>query len=94
MAEITVTTVDEYEPQRYDAVTFRERVVVCVRSDAETVRLVPLDKVNSVDGPPELFLSDTEIPESFYGGGEYGFVDADEFPAVEQHLEEVGREEY
>ncbi|WP_137286242.1 hypothetical protein [Halorussus salinisoli] len=89
----TVFTVDEYDALEFDAVLVRERSVVCL-DGTETARVVPLDKVNHVDADPETMLVERELPESFYGGGEYGFVDLDEYPELEQHLEELDAEEY
>ncbi|MFC7078871.1 hypothetical protein [Halorussus caseinilyticus] len=89
----TVFTVDEYDALEFDAVLVRERSVVCL-DGTETVRVVPLNKVNHVDADPETMLVERELPESFYGGGEYGFVDLDEYPELEQHLEELDAEEY
>jgi len=94
MGAITLFTTSEYEAQSFDAVLFRESVVVCVHAESDDVRLVPLDKINHVDGPAESLLTDTEIPESFYGGGEYGFVDIDQFPALQDHLDELAGEQY
>ena len=94
MGSITLFTTSEYEPQAFDAVLFRERLVVCVQADTETVRLVPLDKVNHVDGEADDVLVETEIPESFYGGAEYGFADLDQFPELEAHLADLRGEEY
>jgi hypothetical protein len=94
MSSITVFTVDEYEPQEFDAVLFRESTVVCLRSESDLVRIVPLDKVNHVDGDAESMLVDTEIPDSFYGGASHGFVDMSLFPDLEQHLEELTQETY
>lgn len=96
MGDITLFTTSEYEPQTFDAVLVRGDVVVCVRLDDgdDLVRLVPIDKVNQVDGDPETLLVDTEIPESFYGGGDYGFADASQFPALREHLETIQSEAY
>ncbi|WP_247008246.1 hypothetical protein [Halorientalis litorea] len=103
MGRVKLFTTNEYEGQTFDAVLVRERAAVCVeradeadRHDDEgtLVRIVPLDKVNHVDGDAETLLVDTEIPESFYGGGEYGFVDTAKFPEIESHLEELADETY
>lgn len=94
MGAITLFTTSEYEAQSFDAVLFRESIVVGVRADEDLVRLVPLDKVNHVDGHPDELYVDTEIPESFHGGADYGFVDADQFPAFQTHLEELTGETY
>jgi hypothetical protein len=53
-----------------------------------------MDKVNHLDGPAEDLYHDTEIPESFYGGADYGFVDVAQFPEMEQHLEDLAGEQY
>ncbi|WP_335999594.1 hypothetical protein [Halorientalis halophila] len=94
MGSITLFTTSEYEPQAFDAVLFRDDLVVCVRADEESVRLVPIDKVNHVDGDAEHVLVDTELPESFYGGAEYGFAAVEQFPALQAHLEDLRGEEY
>lgn len=94
MGRITLYTVDEYEPQPFDAALVRERSVVCVRADEGLVRMVPLDKVNHVDGDRETMLVDEEIPDSFYGGADCGFVDPERFPEIESHLDDLGREAY
>ncbi|WP_246987549.1 hypothetical protein [Halorientalis marina] len=94
MGAITLFTAAEYEPQEFDAVLLRDSVVVCVRAETDSVRLVPMDKVNHVDGDAEHLLVDTEIPESFYGGSNYGFVDTEQFPEIEDHLAELTDETY
>lgn len=106
MRRVRLFTTTEYEGQTFDAVLVRERTAVCVREDDEEtaahgdtdndtlVRIVPLDKVNRVDCDEDALLVDTEIPESFYGGGEYGFVDTAVFPEIEAHLEELAEETY
>jgi hypothetical protein len=94
MGSITLFTTSEYEPQAFDAVLFRDELVVCVQADSESVRLVPLDKINHVDGDAEDVLVETEIPESFYGGADYGFADVSQFPDLQTHLEELQGEEY
>lgn len=94
MGKVTLLTTSEYEAQEFDAVLVREETVVCVRTDDDLVRLVPLDKVNCVDGDPDTLLVDTEIPESFYGGGRCGFVEVDRFPDLREHLDELTDETY
>ena len=94
MGAITVFITAEYEAQQFDAVLVRENMVVCIQADDETVRLVPLDKVNHIDGDADALLTDTEIPESFYGGAASGFVDVEQFPEIEGHLAELSKEEY
>ena len=89
----TVFTVDEYDALEFDAVLVRERTVVCLDGD-ETARVVPLGKLNHVDADPETMLVERELPESFYGGGQYGFVRVEEYPELEQHLEALEAEEY
>ena len=90
----TVYTVDEYEPQAYDAVLVQEETVVCLRADPALASVVPLDKVNRVDGDPDQVLTGPEIPESFFGGARYGFVDVGAFPRIGEHLEAIERERY
>jgi hypothetical protein len=63
----------------------------CEKSPA---RVIPLDKVNHVDGDPRMLLSGPEIPDSFYGGGICGYIDTSEYPEIEAHLAEIEREEY
>jgi len=92
MGEITLFTTSEYEPQTFDAILFRERVVACIDADEERMRLVPQDKVNHVDGDCEDLLTGTELPESFHGGAEYGFADVERFPELQAHLEELADE--
>jgi len=94
MGDITLFTTAEYEPQAFDAILFREEIVVCVRADEDLVRVVPLDKVNRVDADQDLLLVETDIPESFYGGSDYGFVDTDQFPDIQAHLEDISGETY
>ncbi|NHN61276.1 MULTISPECIES: hypothetical protein [Halorussus] len=89
----TVFTVDEYDALEFDAVLFRERSIVCLEGTDE-VRVVPLNKVNHVDADPETMLVERELPESFYGGGDYGFVDLEQYPELQQHLEDLEAEEY
>jgi len=89
MGAITLFTAAEYEPQEFDAVLLRDSVVVCIRAGTDEVRLVPMDTVNHVDGDAEHLLVDTEIPESFYGGSNYGFVDIEQFPDVREHLADL-----
>ena len=89
----TVFAVDEYESMAFDAVLVRERTVVCL-DGTDSVRVIPLDKVNHVDADPDLMLVEREIPESFYGGGDYGFVVLDEYPDLREHLEDLEAEEY
>lgn len=94
MGDITLLTTSEYEAQAFDAVLLRDDVAVCVRASDDLVRLVPLDKVNHVDGDGETLLSDTEIPDSFYGGGRYGFADVSRFPDLQDHLDALEGEDY
>jgi len=94
MGVITLFTTAEYEAQEFDAVLVRENAVVCVRADTDTLRLVPMDKVNHVDGDADTLLVGTEIPDSFYGGADYGFVDKAQFPEIEDHLAELSKEDY
>jgi hypothetical protein len=94
MGTVTLFTASEYEAQEFDAVLVRDAVVVCVRADDEDIRLVPMDKVNHLDGPADALYHDTEIPESFYGGADYGFIDVDQFPEIETHLEDLAGEQY
>ncbi|MFB6163648.1 MAG: hypothetical protein ABEJ31_00655 [Haloarculaceae archaeon] len=93
MGSITLLTTSEYEAQAFDAILVREPMVVCVRA-GEDLRLVPLDKVNHIEGDPDMLLGETEIPESFHGGADYGFVDVEQFPEVANHLEELTGESY
>lgn len=90
----TVYQVDEYEPQEFDCVLVQEGVAVCLRKDPRLARVIPLDKVNHVDGDPRMLLSGPEIPDSFYGGGICGYIDTSEYPEIEAHLAEIEREEY
>lgn len=89
---VTVLAEDEYDSQSYDAVLVQDRTTVCVDADDGRVRVIPLSKVNHVDAPDRTFVTGTELPEWFYGGGRYGFVDAAAFEEFEQHLEELERE--
>lgn len=89
----TVFTVDEYDPLEFDAVLVRENAVVCL-DGTETIRVVPLAKVNHVDADPDSMLVEREIPDTFYGGGEYGFVNVEEYPELRQHLEDLEAEQY
>jgi len=94
MGSITLFTTSEYEAQEFDAILVRDKLVVCVQAADEMMRLVPIDKVNHIDGDAEQFLADTEIPESFYGGADRGFVDIEQFPELESHLADLESEEY
>lgn len=89
----TVYAVDEYDPLEFDAVLVREDAVVCL-DGTDSVRVVPMEKVNHVEADPDSMLVERELPETFYGGGEYGFVDLGEYPDLEQHLEEIEAEQY
>lgn len=99
---ISVLSKDEYKAQTFDAVLVRDNTVVCVANDVDSgddfehrdgvVRTIPLSNVNHVDADPDLLLSGTELPDWFYGGGNYGFVLVEEFPEVEEHLEDLQRE--
>jgi hypothetical protein len=91
MGSISLVTSTEYEPQAFDAVLVRDPVAVCIRSD-DDLRLVPLDKVNHVDADPALLLTGAEIPDSFYGGAPFGFVDREKFPDIESHLADLEAE--
>lgn len=94
MGSITLFTTSEYEAQAFDAVLVRDQLVVCVQAETDELRLVPLDKVNHIDGDAAKFLADTEIPDTFYGGADRGFVDTEQFPEIETHLADLDREEY
>lgn len=94
---ITVLSTDEYQAQEYDAVLLRERTVVCIAlADGEgsddRLRVIPLEKINHIDAAPETMLAGRDIPETFHGGGECGFVELEKFPDLQAHLEEVERE--
>lgn len=89
---VTVLSEDEYDSQTYDAVLVQERTTVCVDADDGRVRVIPLPKVNHVDAPDRTFVTGTELPEWFYGGGRYGFVEDGTFPEFEQHREDLERE--
>ncbi len=88
---VTVLATDEYEASTYDAALVREETVVCVTA-GETIRLVPLVNVVSVEGDPANHLHGPELPGWFYGGGEYGLVDLDAFPDLRDHVEGLERE--
>ncbi len=90
----TVFAVDEYEAQEYDAVLVQENAVVCLNADPPLARVIPFQKVNHVDSDPELLLSDSEVPDSFFGGAEYAFVDATKFERIQRHLEDIDKEQY
>ena len=89
----TVYTVDEYDPLEFDAVLIRDNTVICL-DGTETVRTVPMDKVNHVDADPDTMVVERELPDTFYGGGKYGFVQLDAYPELERHLEELEAEQY
>lgn len=89
----TVFAVDEYDALEFDAVLVRENAVVCLDGTDE-LRVIPMQKVNHVDADPETMLVEREIPDTFYGGGEYGFVDVDQYPELQQHLDDLAAEEY
>lgn len=100
---ITVLSTDEYKAQPFDAVLVRENTVVCVARDGDSdddttadrdglVRVIPLQNLTNVDADPDLLLSGAELPDWFYGGGQYGFVEVEEFPEVEEHLSDLQRE--
>jgi len=88
-----VYAINEYDPLAFDAVLVRERTAICLDGD-ETVRAIPLDKVSHVEADAAAMLTGPELPDTFYGGGEYGFVDLDEYPQLQQHLDELEAEEY
>lgn len=89
---VTVLSEDEYDAQAYHAVLVQGRTTVCVDADDDRVRMIPLAKVNHVDAPDGTFVTGTELPEWFYGGGRYGFVEDGVFPELEQHREDLERE--
>ncbi len=89
---VRVLAVDEYEPTEYDAALLRDDVVVCVDADAETVRLVPLANVVSVEGDADDHRTGAELPGWFHGGGDDGFVDLDEFPELAAHVADLDRD--
>lgn len=89
----TVFAVDEYDALEFDAVLVRENAVVCLDGTDE-LRVIPMQKVNHVDADPETMLVEREIPDTFYGGGEYGFVDVEQYPELQQHLDDLAAEEY
>jgi hypothetical protein len=89
---VTVLSEDEYDSQAYDAVLIQERTAVCVDAGDNRVRAIPLAKVNHVDAPERTFVTGTELPEWFYGGGRYGFVEAETFDEFERHREDLERE--
>ena len=91
--QLTVYAVDEYEPLEFDAVLIQENAVVCLEA-GERACVFPLGRVNHVDADPDLLLAGTEIPDAFFGGGEYGFVKVEKFPELERHLDEIEREQY
>ncbi|KZN22730.1 hypothetical protein A4G99_18485 [Haladaptatus sp. R4] len=90
----TVFAVDEYEAQEYDAVLVQENAVVCINADPPLARVIPFQKVNHVDSDPELLLTDSEVPDSFFGGAEYAFVEVDKFDRIQRHLEDIDKEQY
>ncbi|WP_132058711.1 hypothetical protein [Halorussus amylolyticus] len=89
----TVFAVDEYDALEFDAVLVRENAVVCLDGTDE-LRVIPMEKVNHIDADPDSMLVEREIPETFYGGGEYGFVDIDEYPELQHHLDDLEAEQY
>jgi hypothetical protein len=94
MPAVSVALEDEYEAHEFDAVLKREDVVVCVTAADEEVSIVPLSKVSYIDGDGDAMLVDAELPDSFYGGGTIGFVDREQFPEIENHLDQLEREDY
>lgn len=89
---VTVLATDEYEPTEYDAALVRESVVVCLDATAETVRLVPLSNVVSVEGEADHHLTGAELPGWFHGGGQYGLVDLEQFPDLRAHVDGLDRD--
>lgn len=77
-----------------DAALVQVRTVCCVNTDAGRATVVPLDRVERVDADPDLLFTPPELPEWFFGGGRYGFVDIDRFPSIQRHLEDLSREKY
>lgn len=90
----TVSAVDEYEPQQFDAVLVQDETIVGLDADPGLVTVIPLEHVNRVDGDPAQVLTGPEIPESFYGGARYAFIDVSKFPRIAEHLEAIERERY
>ncbi|PSQ18294.1 hypothetical protein BRD00_05360 [Halobacteriales archaeon QS_8_69_26] len=89
---ITVLSADEYQAQEFDAVLVRERTVLCIDDEEDRLRMIPLEKVNHVDAAPETMLSGRDVPESFYGGCECGFVETESFPDLQEHMAELDRD--
>lgn len=89
----TVFAVDEYDSLEFDAVLVRESAVICLEG-TEKLRVIPMDKVNHIDADPDTMLVEREIPDTFYGGGEYGFVDVEQYPELQEHLEALEAETY
>lgn len=88
---VSVLAVDEYEPTEYDAAVVRDGVLVCVATADDTVRLVPLENVVSVEGDAESLLTGAELPGWFYGGGTQGLADLEQFPDLRDHVEGLDR---
>ncbi|WP_433634544.1 hypothetical protein [Halomicrococcus sp. NG-SE-24] len=89
----TVFAVDEYEAQQFDGVLIQDDAVVCLDA-GERARVIPMDKVNHIDADPDLLLTGAEVPDSFFGGAEYAFVDPSKFDRLQEHLDAIERENY
>jgi hypothetical protein len=53
--------------------------------------VVPIARVERIDADADLLVIPPELPEWFFGGGEYGFVEVTGFPDLKRHLEDLDR---
>jgi hypothetical protein len=77
-----------------DAALVQDRTICCVNTAADRASVVPIARVERIDADPDLLVTPPELPEWFFGGGRYGFVNVDRFPSLQRHLEDLSSEKY
>lgn len=77
-----------------DAALVQRETICCVDADVDRASVVPMERVVRVDSDSDLLVTPPELPEWFFGGGRYGFVDVDRFPSLQRHFEDLSREKY
>ena len=75
-----------------DAALVQDRTACCVDADRGRATVIPLDRVERIDADADLLVIPPELPEWFFGGGEYGFVTVERFPDLQRHREDLDRQ--